>query len=123
MKIYTTCFTNLKDLPENIIAVAISRTVPYWYNGYRWSRLSPFESILSDYRRFNNKDRYKKRFTDEILNQIDLDTLRVEMKDFIQPGCTIALVCYERTHKFCHRHLVADWLRGLGYEVEEFHNN
>lgn len=122
MKIYTTCFTNLKDLPENVISVAISRTVPSWYGGYRWLRLAPSQSILSDYHKFRNKDRYKKRFTDEILDLIDPGTLRTEIENFIQPGCTIVLVCYERPPKFCHRHLVADWLRGLGYEVEEWRN-
>ena len=32
----------------------------------------------------------------------------------------IALVCYEKPGDFCHRHLVAQWLRDAGYSVEEW---
>jgi uncharacterized protein (DUF488 family) len=35
----------------------------------------------------------------------------------------IALVCYEKPTDFCHRHLVADWLKEHGYECEEFKYN
>ena len=31
----------------------------------------------------------------------------------------IALICYEKPSEFCHRHLVADWLKEYGIEVEE----
>ena len=29
------------------------------------------------------------------------------------------LLCYEESEEFCHRHLVAKWLRDFGYEVKE----
>lgn len=29
-------------------------------------------------------------------------------------------MCYEAPGKFCHRHLVADWLNSAGYDVSEF---
>jgi uncharacterized protein (DUF488 family) len=29
------------------------------------------------------------------------------------------LLCYEKSGDFCHRHLVAEWLRRYGYEVKE----
>lgn len=35
------------------------------------------------------------------------------------PDYHIALLCYEKPDDFCHRHLVADWLRKNGYECEE----
>lgn len=33
--------------------------------------------------------------------------------------CHIALVCYEKSGDFCHRHIVADWLNQAGYDVKE----
>ena len=32
----------------------------------------------------------------------------------------IALICYEKSEDFCHRHLVAYWLKCNGYECEEY---
>ena len=32
----------------------------------------------------------------------------------------IVLICYEKPGDFCHRHLVANWLRHQGYPVEEY---
>jgi uncharacterized protein (DUF488 family) len=29
------------------------------------------------------------------------------------------LLCWEKPGDFCHRHLVADWLRNAGYEISE----
>lgn len=30
------------------------------------------------------------------------------------------LLCWEKTGDFCHRNIVADWLRKAGYEVKEW---
>lgn len=35
-------------------------------------------------------------------------------------GIDVALVCYERPQDFCHRHIVADWLRSNGIECNEY---
>ena len=35
-------------------------------------------------------------------------------------GKDIVLVCYEIPSDFCHRHLVADWLRERGFDIEEY---
>lgn len=32
----------------------------------------------------------------------------------------VVLLCYERPNDFCHRHLVAEWLREAGYNIEEY---
>jgi uncharacterized protein (DUF488 family) len=29
------------------------------------------------------------------------------------------LLCYEKSSDFCHRHIVAAWLRHYGYKAEE----
>ena len=39
---------------------------------------------------------------------------------FMSDGMDIALVCYEKTGDFCHRHLVAEWLRAADIPVEEW---
>jgi len=39
---------------------------------------------------------------------------------FMSDGMDIALVCYEKPGDFCHRHLVAEWLRAADIPVEEW---
>jgi hypothetical protein len=29
-------------------------------------------------------------------------------------------LCYEKPQDFCHRHLVSDWMRSVGINIEEF---
>lgn len=64
MKIYTTYFANVRNLPDEVVPIAI--------------------------------------FSE------------------ISEGKDCALVCYEAPDKFCHRHLVAEWLNSAGYNVNEF---
>ena len=35
-------------------------------------------------------------------------------------GKDIALICYEKSGSFCHRHAVARWLGKAGFVVKEF---
>lgn len=36
------------------------------------------------------------------------------------PNQHIVLVCYEKPADFCHRHLVADWMKQHGIQMEEW---
>ena len=63
MKIYTSYFANLKNIPDDVIPISIIH---------------------------------------------------------LSGGRDIVLVCYEGPSKFCHRHLVAEWLNKYGYDVEEW---
>ena len=48
----------------------------------------------------------------ETLDKLDPHKVAVDLE-----GKT--LLCYEKSEDFCHRHIVAAWLRHYGYEVEE----
>ena len=34
-----------------------------------------------------------------------------------------ALICYEKPSDFCHRHLVSEWLKERGFDIEEWDYN
>ena len=58
---------------------------------------------------------YVERYTHEILDPFDLDTLLTELpRDSV-----VALLCVERDPEACHRSLVADRLRDLGLPVKD----
>ena len=60
-------------------------------------------------------DFYTKTFHERVLNKLDPRQVAQELSD------DAVLMCYEKSGDFCHRHLVADWLRTAGIAVEEFH--
>ena len=75
-----------------------------------------FDSAVTWYTQ--NFDVYEKIY-DEVLNKLDPHRV-VEHLYEISRGKDVALVCYEAPDKFCHRHLVADWLTNAGYKCEEY---
>lgn len=50
-----------------------------------------------------------------------LDPKEIEKKLYeLSNGSDIALICYEKSEDFCHRHLVVDWLNNNNIKCEEY---
>lgn len=93
--------------------ISIARKMPrgFWIDEYK--DLFPSSSIL--YQWFKNKDIeiYTQRYNEEILNKLNPETVYSDLKDKV-------LLCWERSDKFCHRFLVAEWIeKNLGINVPE----
>lgn len=119
--IYTTYFAKLKKLPENVVPVAICRYIPEGLrlSCYRYFELAPNSSTPLDYKRTGDAEKFTKEYKEQILANIDLYGL-INNLTRLASDKDIAFVCYEKPTNFCHRHLVADWLREAGYECIEF---
>lgn len=87
-------------------AVGISAKVPDFYTGRRIKCLAPSWSIFKEYKLTGDEELYTRRFRDEILATLD----PMEIYNLLTPEAV--LLCYEGKAKFCHRHLVAEWLVG-----------
>ena len=77
------------------------------------------------YKQDDNIEDYIKNFYDKVLNKLNpsevvFDLDRLADKDNTYYSYNICLLCYEKPSDFCHRHLVAEWLRKDGYECEEW---
>jgi hypothetical protein len=121
--IYTTYFAKLKDLPKDIIPIAICGKAPIGYNGPSYRALAPKYDFFMKWKETGDNDYYIKCFKEQVLDI--LNPVQVVANLYYQVGkapcsCDIALVCYEKPTDFCHRHLVADWLIGHGYECKEY---
>ena len=121
--IYTTYFAKLKKLPENIIPIAICAKPPAGYCGAVFRTLAPKYDFFKKYQ--INRDTFE--FTENYIGQVlnHLNPIRIVADLYYQLGiapntCDIALVCFEKSTDFCHRHLVAEWLRKAGYECKEW---
>lgn len=124
--IYTTYFAKLKKLSENIIPIAICAKPPNGYSGAVFRTLAPKYDFFKKYQ--INRDTFE--FTENYLGQVlnHLNPCRIVADLYYQLGmapntCDIALVCFEKSTDFCHRHLVAEWLRAAGYACEEWSEN
>jgi hypothetical protein len=124
--IYTTYFAKLKKLPENVIPIAICAKPPTGYNVAIYRMLAPKYDFFAKYKITKDAEEFTENYTGQVLNQ--LNPTRVIAELYYQIGaapcsCDIALVCYEKSEDFCHRHLVANWLREHGYPCEEYQFN
>jgi hypothetical protein len=122
MKIYTSYFGNIRKI-KNPVSIALSP--PKWYTGPRYDRLAPSWRILN---RFKNKSKedimlairmYEYYYRREVLDRLNANEILYDLRSFY-PGEDIVLLCYETPDKFCHRHLVAEWLsESAGIEISE----
>lgn len=123
--IYTSYFAKLKSLPEDIIPISICAKSPNWYKGLQYKKLAPTYDILMKYKQDGNKEDYIKSFNEQVLSRLNpseavFDLGKLADKDNTYYSYDICLLCYEKSSDFCHRHLVAEWLRKYGYECEEW---
>ena len=118
LKIYTTYFAKLKSLPKNIIPIAICGKSPDWYTGLQYKKLAPKYDFFMKWKETKDNDYYIRCFNEQVLQQLTVENVVRELQNLA--GSSVALVCYEKPGDFCHRHLVAEWLRKNGISCEEY---
>lgn len=117
--IYTSYFAKLKYLPENVIPISICAKAPDWYKGLQYKKLAPKYDSFIKWKENHDNDYYIKCFNEQVLNNLDPTRVYQELCSLAKSD-DIALICYEKSTDFCHRHLVAKWLNEKGFGVEEW---
>ena len=122
--IYTSYFAKLKSLPDNVIPISICGKAPDWYKGLQYMKLAPKYDFFMEWKKNHDNDYYIKCFNEQVLDKLDILTVIRDLIDLTisaeQINKDICLICYEKPLDFCHRHLVAEWLRKNGFECEEW---
>lgn len=119
MTIYTTYFANVRNLPSDIIPISISGKAPSWWTGLEYKKLAPKYSFFSVWKETQDNEYYTQRFYEEVLAKLSPTQVINDFITMLPQGTSVALVCYEAPSKFCHRHLVADWLNANGINTKE----
>jgi len=113
--IYTSYLGNLKNIPDELTKVSIMRFTPEWATKYVDDvllSLAPAESTLIKYQNGEiDKEQYIREFN-TVLKKIKPKKLKKELDGKV-------LLCTCKLGKFCHRHLVADYLRENNVAVVE----
>lgn len=115
--IYTTYFSSKKYNKEQ--GISISRWNNFW-DGKAYPDLFPSESLLKWWKSVPEELQWKNYYQQlyftyykqETLDKLDPHKVAADLENKV-------LLCYEKSTDFCHRHIVAAWLRHYGYEVEE----
>ena len=119
MKIYTSYFGNSKKLQQaGIKVIGISLYPPRWFNGISLKQVAPAKSIL--FANGQTQEEYTRRYISEVLSQQDMQQF-LKTVEQASGGQDVALCCYEKPEDFCHRHILADWIKEkLGIEISEY---
>ena len=100
-------------------AVSIAGKCPVWYKGKEYKKLAPKYWFFKEYKDpssqfYMDEDYYIQNYQKEVLDKLDAKKVYEEL------GENAVLLCWEKSDKFCHRHLVAKWLeKELGIKVSE----
>ena len=119
MRIYTSYFGNSKKLQQaGIKVIGISLYPPRWFNGISLKQVAPTKSIL--FANGQTQEEYTRRYRSEVLSRQDMQ-LFLKTVEQASGGQDVALCCYEKPEDFCHRHILADWIKEkIGVEISEF---
>ena len=134
MRIYTTYFANIRNLPDNVVPISITLKSPHGWAGAEFKKLAPPYKLLQMYKEAISakeldkdkvKDYYQKRYNELVLSKLDSVSVLEELKLIaaeraLEEDFDIALVCYETPLDFCHRHLVSYWLNNNGIKCKEY---
>lgn len=118
--IYTGYYAKLKQyINAGLTPVSIAGRAPEFYTGAQYKSLAPTYNIFKSWKNGDiTNEQYVERFKSEVLDKLDKDGFKRMVNSF---DTDIILLCYEKSGDFCHRHIVADWIRNdVGLEVQEF---
>jgi len=122
--IYTSYFAKIKQLEKNgIVPISICGKAPDWYRGLQYKKLAPKYGFFMEWKKNHDNDYYIDHFKREVLDHLTACEVMEDLfalKPLKDKGKDIALICYEKPSDFCHRHLVAKWLNGNGFNCEEW---
>ena len=118
--IYTGYYSKIKEYVDSgLTLLSISRTKPEFAKScIDIPQLFPSNKILWDYKKGKiDEMEYTSKYLDQ-LNELGVDRIIKMIQIF---GDNVVLLCWESPEKFCHRHILADYIsKNSNINVEEF---
>ena len=118
--IYTGYYSKIKEYVDSgLTLLSISRTKPEFAKScIDIPQLFPSNKILWDHKKGKiDEMEYTNKYLDQ-LNELGIDRIIKMIQIF---GDNVVLLCWESPEKFCHRHILADYInKNSGVVVKEF---
>lgn len=135
--LYTSYFAKMKSLPADTVCISICAKAPTWYHGIEYKKIAPRYGFFMQWKQDHDDAAYLVCYHEQVLGkltpkQVLDDIYRLipnRIKDKLEsdeydwwenPNYHIALLCYEKSTDFCHRHPWADWMTEGGYTCVEY---
>ena len=118
--IYTGYYSKIKEYVDSgLTLLSISRTKPEFAKScIDIPQLFPSDKILWDYKKGKIDEM---EYTSKYLNQLNERGVDRIIKMIQIFGDNVVLLCWESPEKFCHRHILADYInKNSNINVEEF---
>ena len=114
-------------LKEGLVPVSIALYKPKTCPFFEYPALAPTRQILTEWKSgpyAGVEEHYIKRYKEEVLSKLNPKKVVKDLMKLckVDDPKKIILLCYEAPTKFCHRHIVADWLTEHGFETIEYMN-
>lgn len=132
--IYTSYFGKMKAIQavdKNAVFCAVCGKLPNWFNGSWYRKVVPrwqwwkwwHDTYAGHYESKEPVDYYTACYKNTVLDKLCRSIVIEELRD-IADGDNLYLLCFETSDKFCHRHLLADWLNAaLDEKIIEWSGN
>ena len=110
-------------VPQIEFPLSIARINPEWYEKPSYPKLAPSKELLFDFK-YGSHNGDTEFYTAELLKYLETLDFKEVMQDLSgiygsEALDRLTLLCYEKSSDFCHRHLVANWLRQHGADISE----
>ena len=92
-----------------ITPISIAQGKPRGLEILYYRDLAPPWSLIREYKQTGDRDQYTRIYFEAVLNKLNQFQVIADLI-VLAHSTNIALLCYEKPEKFCHRHLVAKWL-------------
>ena len=117
--IYTGCFQDIKKYKQaGLVPISIAGYAPDDYKGIQFKTLAPKYSWWKEWHdKHLSNGWYRKKYQKTVLDKLNPQIIANRLKFF---GDNVVLLCYEKPGEFCHRQLVANWLRNAGVAICEY---
>lgn len=114
--LYTSYFGNVHNISPGPRLVSIARGTPQWFKDEtlppQFDMVAPEYPLLKGYKAGKiSKDEYVGIY----LKQLS----RLHVPNFVSYYDGSVLLCYEKVGDFCHRHILAMFLKRYGFRIEE----
>ena len=97
---------------DDIFSIALYQPLGFKFNQYL--QLAPKRWFLEKYKKDNDCQFFIDHYYNEVLDNLNPEQVYEDI------GPSGVMVCWEGSDKFCHRHIVAEWLENqLGIKVKE----
>ena len=101
----------MNECGVRLVSISRSTPAPFDRKCSHYSPLKPSWELINHWKANHNEEYYRKVYG-EILSRLDPHVVYETLNKSI-------ILCYEGPNQFCHRHLVAEWLRKFDYKVVE----